>query len=237
MERLAKVGFNQSYTYFTWRQSSWELRQYFEDLATRTVDYFRPNAWPNTPDILTEQLQTGGRGDVRQPGRPRRHAVAVVGRLRPGVRARRARAGATRLGGVPRLREVPAAPVGPAPAGQPGAAARPAQRDPPRSSRRSPTCARCTSTTLADPALLCYSKTDPAGVGPPILVVVNLDAQQRQQGYVDVDLEPLGLPYESTYDVVDQLTGATFRWHGCVELRRPRPSRRADAHLRGAIPS
>ena len=61
MERLAKVGYNQSYTYFTWRQQAWELREYFTDLATRTVDYYRPNAWPNTPDILTEQLQHGGR--------------------------------------------------------------------------------------------------------------------------------------------------------------------------------
>src|SRR5918994_320959 len=60
MERLAKIGFNQSYTYFTWRQSRWELQDYLEDLATRTVDFFRPNFWPNTPDILTEQLQTGG---------------------------------------------------------------------------------------------------------------------------------------------------------------------------------
>ena len=59
MERLAKIGFNQSYTYFTWRQSWWELRQYFDELSTRTVDFMRPNAWPNTPDILTEQLQTG----------------------------------------------------------------------------------------------------------------------------------------------------------------------------------
>ncbi|MEZ5219314.1 MAG: maltotransferase domain-containing protein [Ilumatobacteraceae bacterium] len=61
MERLAKVGFSQSYTYFTWRQGSDELADYFEDLSTRTVDFFRPNAWPNTPDILTEQLQRGGR--------------------------------------------------------------------------------------------------------------------------------------------------------------------------------
>ena len=60
MERLAKIGFNQSYTYFTWRQSRWELQEYLEDLSTRTVDSFRPNFWPNTPDILTEQLQTGG---------------------------------------------------------------------------------------------------------------------------------------------------------------------------------
>ena len=68
--------------------------------------------------------------------------------------------------------------------------------------------------TVANPALLCYSKTDPAGAGRPVLVVANLDARQRQQGFVDVDLQPLGLPYESAYVVVDQLTGATFRWQG-----------------------
>ena len=65
-----------------------------------------------------------------------------------------------------------------------------------------------------NPALLCYSKTDPAGAGPPVLVVVNLDAHQRQHGWVDIDLKPLGLPYESAYDVVDQLTNARYRWHG-----------------------
>jgi starch synthase (maltosyl-transferring) len=63
-------------------------------------------------------------------------------------------------------------------------------------------------------ALLCYSKTDPAGTGPPVLVVVSLDAQVAQTGFVDVDLEPLGLPYESAYDVVDQLSDARFRWQG-----------------------
>ncbi len=65
-----------------------------------------------------------------------------------------------------------------------------------------------------DPALLCYSKTDPAGVGPPILVVVNLDAHQRQQGFVDVDLAAARPALRVDYDVVDQLTGATFRWQG-----------------------
>ena len=90
MERLAKIGFNQSYTYFTWRQSAWELRSYFEELATRTVDYMRPNAWPNTPDILTEQLQTGGPAMFAIRAILAATLVAVVGRLRPGVRAVRA---------------------------------------------------------------------------------------------------------------------------------------------------
>src|SRR5688500_4672939 len=62
MYRLAKLGFSQSYTYFTWRNTSWELRSYFEELTRPpVVDFFRPNAWPNTPDILHEVLQTGGR--------------------------------------------------------------------------------------------------------------------------------------------------------------------------------
>ena len=62
MYRLAKVGFDQSYTYFAWRNEAWELRQYFTELTKTSVrEYFRPNLWPNTPDILTEALQTGGR--------------------------------------------------------------------------------------------------------------------------------------------------------------------------------
>ncbi|RYF83770.1 MAG: DUF3416 domain-containing protein [Comamonadaceae bacterium] len=60
MHRLAKVGFSQSYTYFTWRNSKEELTAYFTELSTRPgLDYFRPNVWPNTPDILHESLQNG----------------------------------------------------------------------------------------------------------------------------------------------------------------------------------
>ena len=62
MNRLAKLGFTQSYTYFTWRNSKKELIDYLTEL-TRTArrEYFRPNFWPNTPDILPEYLQYGGR--------------------------------------------------------------------------------------------------------------------------------------------------------------------------------
>lgn len=62
MQELAKLGFTQSYTYFAWRNSKWELIEYFSELTqTEVAEYFRPNAWPNTPDILTEYLQGGGR--------------------------------------------------------------------------------------------------------------------------------------------------------------------------------
>ena len=61
MERLAKVGFTQSYTYFTWRITKEELQEYVTELTkTSLKDYFRPNFWPNTPDILPPHLTTGG---------------------------------------------------------------------------------------------------------------------------------------------------------------------------------
>jgi starch synthase (maltosyl-transferring) len=62
MYRLAKLGFTQSYTYFAWRSSKADLTEYFTELTQSEVhEYFRPNLWPNTPDILTEELQQGGR--------------------------------------------------------------------------------------------------------------------------------------------------------------------------------
>ncbi|MGH9712760.1 MAG: alpha-1,4-glucan--maltose-1-phosphate maltosyltransferase [Candidatus Acidiferrales bacterium] len=62
MYRLAKLGFTQSYTYFAWRNTKWDLTEYFTELTQTDVrEFFRPNLWPNTPDILTEYLQFGGR--------------------------------------------------------------------------------------------------------------------------------------------------------------------------------
>jgi starch synthase (maltosyl-transferring) len=62
MHKLAKLGFTQSYTYFTWRNTKEELTSYFTELTSHeSREYFRPNFWPNTPDILHEALQQGGR--------------------------------------------------------------------------------------------------------------------------------------------------------------------------------
>ncbi|MGI8730405.1 MAG: alpha-1,4-glucan--maltose-1-phosphate maltosyltransferase [Solirubrobacteraceae bacterium] len=61
MRTLAKVGFNQSYTYFTWKSTKWELTDYVSELASSGMqEYYRPNFFVNTPDILTEELQVGG---------------------------------------------------------------------------------------------------------------------------------------------------------------------------------
>src|SRR3989449_2163890 len=62
MYRLAKLGFTHSYTYFAWRNTKQELTEYFTELTqSEAREYFRPHLWPNTPDILTEAFQTGGR--------------------------------------------------------------------------------------------------------------------------------------------------------------------------------
>lgn len=61
MEHLAKIGFTQSYTYFAWRNAKKELEEYVTELTTTELQYyFRPNFWPNTPDILTDELVHGG---------------------------------------------------------------------------------------------------------------------------------------------------------------------------------
>ena len=81
MHELAKVGINQSYTYFTWRNSRWELEEYVTELATEEADYFRPNFFVNTPDILSPYLVEGGRPGVRGAARAGRDPVAGLRHL------------------------------------------------------------------------------------------------------------------------------------------------------------
>ena len=219
MERLAKVGFNQSYTYFAWRETAAEIREYFEELSADTFDYFRPNAWPNTHDILTEQLQHGGR-----PAFVMRAVLAatlspswgiygplyelLVDQPRPGVedyvdsekyevrhwdldQPDSIAPLITRLNQIRR--------------------AHPALTD----------LASIRFHNTDNPALVCFTKTDPAGDGAPVLVVVNVDPYSAHAGHVDIDLAAIGLPYGAPYDLVDELGGETHRWvgnHNYVEL-------------------
>ena len=107
MRELAKLGFTQSYTYFTWKNSRYELIEYVNELAltARSSEYFRPNFFPVTPDILHAYLVHGG-----PPAFVTRLVLAAT--LSPSygiysrLRALRERAGARGLGGVPELREV-----------------------------------------------------------------------------------------------------------------------------------
>ena len=212
MERLAKIGFNQSYTYFAWRQTAYELREYFTDLSTRTLDYFRPAAWPNTHDILTPQLQHGGR-----PAFVMRAVLAATLSPTWGV-----------YGPVYELLEsVPRDGVE-----DYGDSEKYEVRrwDLDRDDSLAPLLTRLNAIRREQPAfdtletlrfhntdndaLLCFTKTDPGGAGDPVLVVVNLDPYAVQAGHVDIDLAAIGLAYGSAYDVVDRLGGVTYRWQG-----------------------
>ena len=213
MEQLAKVGFSQSYTYFTWRQAKWELEEYFRDLSTRTVDYLRPNAWPNTPDILTEQLQQGGRA-----------AFAVRAVLAATLAASWGVYG-------PAFELVEQVPVRSGSEEYLDSEKYQLRRwDLADSRTLAPLLRRLNQLRRQHSALqqlrglhfhrtdndavMCYSKrsTD----GDAMLMVVNLDPHGAQSAWVDVDLAALGLPYESTYVVRDELNGGAWAWHGAA---------------------
>ena len=81
MKKLAKVGFQQSYTYFTWRNTKAELTEYMTELAGEMGEYYRPNFFANTPDINPLYLQTSGRAGLRRPRDARRDAVARLRHL------------------------------------------------------------------------------------------------------------------------------------------------------------
>ena len=231
MERLAKLGYSQSYTYFAWRQASWELREYFTDLSTRTVDYFRPNAWPNTPDILTEQLQHGGR-----PIFVSRAVLAATLSANWGI-----------YGPAFELMEHRAI--------TPGSEEyldsekyqiRHWDLDDPDSlaplitrlneiRRQQPALQHLRTLRFHDvdsPGLLCYTKTDPNGEGDPILVVVNLDGLDRHAGNIHVDPATfgLGLGDDDSFEVVDLLGGGSYVWSGWHNFVDLTPGR-GQAHV------
>ncbi|GAA3315231.1 hypothetical protein GCM10020219_031170 [Nonomuraea dietziae] len=106
LQTLAKIGYHQSYTYFTWKNSKYDVETYFSELSHETSHFLRPNLFVNTPDILHEYLQHGG-----VPAFKIRAVLAALtsphlGRLL-GLRTRRARRGTPWQRGVPRQREVP----------------------------------------------------------------------------------------------------------------------------------
>ena len=215
MERLAKLGFNQSYTYFAWRQSASELREYFTDLSTRTVDYLRPNAWPNTPDILTEQLQHGGRAlfvsrailaatlsanwGIYGPAYELLEHRSVVPGSEEYLDSEKYQLRTWQLDDpdsiaplITRLNEI---------------------------RQTAPALQHLRTLRFHDadsPGILCYSKTDPFGHGDPILCVVNLDGRQRHAGNVHVDPRTYGLALgdDDEYEVHDLLGGGVYRWRG-----------------------
>ena len=229
MQRLAKLGFTQSYTYFAWRNSKHELTEYFTELTQGPArEYFRPNAWPNTPDILTEYLQFGGR-------------PAFIVRL---VLAATLAASYGIYGPVFELLE--AAPREPGTedyADSEKYQIRHWDLDAPQS--LSDLIARMNRARRDNPALqsdaslrffavdndslLCYAKSD-ADLENLVVTVVNLDPHHVQSGWVDLDLASLGIDAQSPYQMHDLLSGARFLWSGSRNFVQLDPQR-APAHV------
>ena len=223
MYRLAKVGFTQSYTYFTWRQSRRELESYLTELtATEVADFFRPNFWPNTPDILTEQLQRGGRSVFAL-----RVVLAATLAASYGI-----------YGPAFELHEdIPRHPGSEEYRRSEKYAIR--HWDLERGDSLADLVSRLNRIRRGHPALqfndslrfhgsdneqlMVYSKSRPARAttGRPspeeadtVVTVANLDPGNCQSGWVDLDLEALGTGVDPPFDMHDLLTDAHFRWEG-----------------------
>ncbi len=211
MHGLGKIGFTQSYTYFTWRTTAWELREYCEELVA-SVDHMRPNFWPNTPDILHETLQHGGPpmfkiravlASMLSPSwglysgyelfehLPRPGAEEYLDnekyQLRPRDWAGALAAGRSLAPYLTRLNEI---------------------------RRANPALHRLRNLRFHDVdngTLLCFSKRDPDS-GNTVLVVCSFDAAHVQWGNTMLDMPALGFDWHERFTVRDELTGATYDW-------------------------
>ncbi|MGE5827409.1 MAG: maltotransferase domain-containing protein [Micromonosporaceae bacterium] len=225
MRELGRLGFTQSYTYFTWRTNARELRQYCEELVA-SADHMRPNFWPNTPDILHETLQHGG------PAMFKIRAV-LASLLSPswGIYAgyelyeHVARPGAEEYLDNEKYQLRP----------RPWVAAEKAGES------LAPYLGRLNAIRRANPALhwlrnlrfheidnetmLCWSKRD-ADTGNTVLVICSLDPYNVQWGNTTLDMPALGFDWHERMHVHDEITGASYTWgqHNAVKLEPDEPA-------------
>jgi starch synthase (maltosyl-transferring) len=224
MQELAKVGFHQSYTYFTWRNEKWELEEYLQELTEETGHFLRPNFFVNTPDILTAYLQYGGPGAFKI-----RAAIAATSSPSWGVYA-----------GYELFEHVALRPGSEEYLDTEKFQLRPRDWDAAAAEgrtlapyltllnnirRRHPALQHLRNLTLHkvdDEALMCYSKrtTAPDGHSDTILVVVNTDPHSVRESMVHLDMAALGMRPEDTFTVYDEISGATWRWgqHNYIRL-------------------
>jgi starch synthase (maltosyl-transferring) len=211
MYSLAKAGFTQSYTYFTWRNTRDELQEYFEEISKPPVtDFFRPNLWPNTPDILHATLQNGGR-----PAFMQRLILAATLGANYGI-----------YGPAFELNEnVPIKKGSEEYLNSEKYEVR--HWDRAASHSLAPLITQINQIRRDNPALqsdnslhfhpadnpnvLCYSKSSGDN---RILVAINLDPTQEQAGWIDLDLKKLAAPRNENFEIEDLLTGIHYNWHG-----------------------
>ena len=220
MEQLAKVGFNQSYTYFTWRNSKQEFEEYLRELTkTGLREYFRPNFWPNTPDILPISLEDKGEpsflirlflaatlssnygiyGPVFELGLNKAYpgkeeyidSEKYEIKLWDWERDTKTKQLITQINRI----------------------------------RKENTALQSTWNIefheADNPQLICYSKTDQVS-GNSLLMIVSLDPLYTQSGWVKVPLKKFGLEGGEPFLLHDLISGEHYSWRGewnFVELR------------------
>jgi starch synthase (maltosyl-transferring) len=229
MERLAEIGFSQGYTYFTWRNTRDELAAYADELAHgRAADYFRPNLWTNTHDILSGPLRCGGPGAFKQ----RAVLAATIGPSW-GV-----------YSGYELIENEPASEDNDEYAHSEKYELPSRDWDDPRSiapfltllndiRRRHPALTDLRSLRIhgaSDPSVLAFSKQVGADT---VLVVVNVDSHAPHESTLHLDLGALGFPWEAVLSAHDEISGETFVWHGPEPYVRLTPAEPAHViHLR-----
>jgi starch synthase (maltosyl-transferring) len=228
LRHLAKCGFSQSYTYFTWRNTKDELTTFLTDLTQTDVrEYLRPNFFANTPDILHEYLQFGGRAAFEA-----RLVLAATTSSSYGI-----------YGPPYELCEANAVPGTEEYRDSEKYQIRVWDRDRPGNIKSF--IKRVNQIRRENPALrenwnlrfhpvdndriLFYSKVSADGSNV-ILVVVNLDPHHPQSGWVDVPLGDLGVDAERPFQVHDLLSDARYLWQGARNYVQLRPSESA-AHI------
>jgi starch synthase (maltosyl-transferring) len=213
MHTLAKIGFHQSYTYFTWRNSAAEITEYMLELAGPAAAYMRPNFFANTPDILHEYLQHGG-----PPAFKIRAVLAAMLSPSWGIYSGYELSENTPLRPgseeylnsekyAYRPRDWAQAEIGPH-----GIAPFVRQLNAIRKAHPALHWLRNLRFHHVDqPDLLCFSKRQSQD-GDTVLVVVNLDPHQAHEATVWLDLAALGMEGHAEFVVTDELSGLAYRW-------------------------
>lgn len=237
MYSLAKGGYTQSYTYFTWRNTKEELQAYLEEISNPPVsNFFRGNLWPNTPDILHEQLQ------VEDPAHRRavfqqRVILAATLSSNYGIYG-------------PAYELLEWRPAKPAPGKTSSEEYLDSEKYQIRTWDRSnpesiaPLLTQLNAIRRANPALqrnanlhfhsndnpqvLAYSKSTSDGSNT-VLTIVNLDPERTQTAWIQLSLDKLGVVAGESFQVEDLLTGITYTWNGEWNYIALNPS--ATAHI------
>ncbi len=218
METLAKAGFQQSYSYFTWRNTASELAEFFESISTDTADFMRPNLFVTTPDILPAYLQFGGRPAARiraalaataspawgvysgfelnesvaRPG-AEEHIDSEKYEFHPRDWAAAEKSGTSLSGYLRLLNEIRAT-------------------HPALGQLRNLRVHRSD-----DDAILAFSKHldaefTPSGTSDTLIVVVNTDPHAVRESTIRLDMTALGLQHGDSLSVTDLVSGAVWQW-------------------------